>query len=266
MIKVCVTGIAGRMGGRIASLVLQEGDIKMVGATEGEGHPTIGDDVGKAIGVDAINVRVSNNLEEAASKADIIVDFTTPVATLKNAKYSSMTRKPMIIGTTGFSSKEQKELETLARQFPCVISPNMSIGVNVMFEISKQLAQLLGNEFDIEIIEAHHRKKVDSPSATAIKLGEIVADASGREFKSAAKFERYGHIGERKPNEIGIQTIRGGDIVGEHTIMFCGLGERLELTHKALNRDIFARGAIHALRWVVGKPPGIYSMKDVMGI
>ena len=266
MIKVVVTGAYGRMGSRILKLLLNEKGIEVVGATERHGHPSLGNDAGEVVGEKRINVSLSESLEVSASQADVIVDFTSPQASINHVKYASMTGKPMVIGTTGFSSKEQKELETLARQFPCVISPNMSIGVNVMFEISKQLAQLLGNEFDIEIIEAHHRKKVDSPSGTAIKLGEIVADASGREFKSAAKFERYGHIGERKPNEIGIQTIRGGDIVGEHTIMFCGLGERLELTHKALNRDIFARGAIHALRWVVGKPPGIYSMKDVMGI
>jgi 4-hydroxy-tetrahydrodipicolinate reductase len=145
------------------------------------------------------------------------------------------------------------------------MSPNMSIGVNVMFEVAKKLAEFLGHEFDVEIIEAHHRFKADSPSGTALKLGEVVAEALGRDFKKVARFERYGRIGERGKEEIGIQAIRGGDIIGEHTLIFCGVGERVEFTHRALSRDNFARGAIRALKWVVGKPPGIYTMKDVLG-
>jgi len=266
MIKVVVTGAYGRMGSRILKLLLNEKGIEVVGATERHGHPSLGSDAGEVVGEKRINVSLSESLEVSASQADVIVDFTSPLASINHAKYASMTGKPMVIGTTGFTSGEQKELATLAKKFPCVVSPNMSIGVNVMFGVAKQLAELLGKEFDIEIIEAHHRKKVDSPSGTAIRLGEIVADASGRDFKNVVKFERHGQIGERAPNEIGIQTIRGGDIVGEHTIMFCGLGERLELTHRALNRDNFARGAIHALRWVIGRSPGIYSISDVMGI
>jgi 4-hydroxy-tetrahydrodipicolinate reductase len=172
----------------------------------------------------------------------------------------------MVIGTTGFRSDEKIRLEELAGKFPCVVSPNMSIGVNVMFEITKKLAELLGNEFDVEIIEAHHRQKKDSPSGTAIRLGEIVAEATGRDFSDVARFERHGHVGERGLNEIGIQAIRGGDIIGEHCVLFCGNGERVELTHRATNRDNFARGAIRALRWIIGKPPGIYTMRDVLGI
>ncbi len=266
MIKTAIAGIAGKMGGRILSLIREEEGIKIIGATERQGHPIIGKDVGVYAGGDQIGVLVSDKIEEAAFDADVIVDFTSPGAALSNAEYASKTGKAMVIGTTGFSEYEKKELESLAKGFPCVISPNMSIGVNVMFEVAKRLAQLLGDGFDVEIIEAHHRFKADAPSGTALRLGEVVAEALGRDFREAARFERYGRIGERKGDEIGIQTIRGGDIVGEHTLIFCGIGERLELTHRALSRDNFARGAIRALKWVVGKPPGIYTMKEVLGI
>lgn len=266
MIKVAITGVAGRMGGSIVSLLKHEKDIEIAGAAEREGHPVIGKDVGTVIGAGEIGILISEKIEEAASSADAIIDFTTPGATLRNAEYASKTGKPVVIGTTGFSEEEKRRLEELARSFPCVISPNMSVGVNVMFEAARRLTELLGDEFDIEIIEAHHKHKADSPSGTALKLGEVIAEAARRDFKEAARFERYGRIGERKKNEIGIQTIRGGDVAGEHTVMYLGMGERIELTHRASSRDNFAGGAIRALKWVVGKPPGIYTMKDVLGI
>ncbi len=266
MVKVAIAGVAGRMGGRILLLIREEDGIEIVGTMEKEGHTAIGKDAGMVVVGMEIGIRVSDRIEEAASESDAIIDFTTPGATLAHAEYASKKGKAMVIGTTGFSQQEQKRLEELAKGFPCVISPNMSIGVNVMFDVAKRLAELLGDEFDIEIIEAHHRHKADSPSGTALRLGEVVAEALGRDFKEVGRFERYGRIGERKKEEIGIQTIRGGDIVGEHTVIFCGLGERIELTHRATNRDNFARGSIHALKWVVGKPPGIYAMKDVLGI
>jgi 4-hydroxy-tetrahydrodipicolinate reductase len=266
MIRVAVTGVAGRMGGRILSLLLQEDGIEIVGATEAEGNPALGKDAGIVAGMRGINILLSDKIEEAASTADAIVDFTTPSATLKNAEYASETGKAMVIGTTGFKEEEQKRITELAESFPCVISPNMSIGVNVMFDIAKKLAAFLGNEFDVEIIETHHKHKIDCPSGTALRLGEVVAEALGRDFKKVARFERYGQIGERKKEEIGIQTIRGGDVVGEHTVIFLGAGEKIELTHKASNRDNFAKGAIRAIKWVVGKPPGVYTMKDVLRI
>jgi 4-hydroxy-tetrahydrodipicolinate reductase len=266
MIKVVVAGVSGRMGRRILSLLRDEGEIKVVGATERGGHSILGKDVGMVMGLGELKVHVTDRIDEAAAGADAIIDFTTPDSTLSNAEYASNTRKGMVIGTTGFSEEEKGRLEGLAENFPCVLSPNMSIGVNVMFEVAKRIAELLGDGFDIEIIEAHHRHKADSPSGTALRLGEAVAEATRRNFKEVARFERYGRIGERKRDEIGIQTVRGGDIVGEHTVMYCGIGERIELTHRALNRDNFARGAIRALKWIVGKPPGIYTMKDVLGI
>jgi 4-hydroxy-tetrahydrodipicolinate reductase len=266
MINVLVTGAAGRMGKQIISLLFQEEGIELVGATEVEGHPSIGKDVGDVIGTGKMGILVSDNLGKAASRADVVVDFTHPNATLDAASYASSEGKPMVIGTTGFSPDEKVRLEKLATGFPCVISPNMSIGVNVMFEITKQLAELLGNEFDIEVIEAHHRHKKDSPSGTAMRLGEIIAESTGGNFSKVARFERHGHIGERRLNEIGIQAIRGGDIIGEHSVWFCGNGERVELTHRATNRDNFARGAIRALRWIIGKPPGVYTMRNVLGL
>lgn len=265
MINVSVTGAAGRMGKQIITLLLQEDDIEVVGATEIDGHPSIGKDVGEIIGIERIGVLVSDNLDKAASKADVVVDFTNPKATLDAASYASSKRKPMVIGTTGFSRDEKIRLEKLAKGFACVISPNMSVGVNVMFEITKKLAELLGNEFDIEVIEAHHRNKKDSPSGTAIRLGEIIAESTGRDFSEVARFDRHGHVGERRPNEIGIQAIRGGDIIGEHCVWFCGNGERIELTHRATDRNNFASGAIRALRWIIGKPPGVYTMRNVLG-
>jgi dihydrodipicolinate reductase len=266
MIKVAVAGVAGRMGVRILSLLQNEDGVSVTGATEKEGHPALGKDVGIIAGLKELGVRVSDKIDTAAEGADAIIDFTIPISTLGNAEYASRTGKSMVIGTTGFSEEEKRRLEKLAEGFPCLMSPNMSIGVNVMFEVAKRIAEFLGDEFDVEIIEAHHRYKADSPSGTALRLGEEIADALGRDFKEAARFDRYGRIGERKKDEIGIQTVRGGDIVGEHTVMYCGVGERIELTHRALSRDNFARGAIRALKWVVGKPPGIYTMKDVLGI
>ena len=266
MIKVAITGVAGRMGGRILSLLQEEDGIKIVGATEKEGHSSIGKDIGNLAGGVKIGVQVSDRIEVAATNADAIIDFTTAAGTLSNAFYASKKGKAMVVGTTGFLEEERKRFEKLTKEFPCVISPNMSIGVNVMFEVSKMIAGYLGTEFDVEIIEAHHKHKADSPSGTALRLGEAIAEALGRDFKKVARFERHGRIGERGKEEIGIQAIRGGDIIGDHTVIFCGTGERIEFTHRALSRDNFAMGAIRALKWVVGKPPGIYTMKDVLGI
>ncbi len=266
MINVLVTGAAGRMGRQIISLLLQEDGIELIGATEIEGHPSVGNDVGEIVGAGKIGVLVSDNLDKAALGADAIVDFTNPEATLDAASYASSMGKPMVIGTTGFSQDQKMRLEELASKFACVISPNMSIGVNVMFEITKKLAESLGNEFDIEVIEAHHRDKKDSPSGTAMRLGEIIAESTGRNFSKVARLGRHGYVGKRGPDEIGIQAIRGGDIIGEHSVWFCGNGERVEVTHRATDRDNFARGAILALRWIIGKPPGVYDMRNVLGL
>ena len=266
MIKTAISGACGRMGKSITSVLAADGDIQITGASEMEGHPGVNTNLGEMIGNKNIDVNISDDILKAFSGAEVIVDFTSPESTLKNLKYASENGKSMVIGTTGFSDQEKEELEKLASDIPCVISPNMSIGVNILFEISKKVASLVGDSYDIEIVETHHRKKVDSPSGTAIGLAKAVCEGVGSRLDDVARYERYGKIGERKKGEIGIQTLRGGDVVGDHTVMYMGEGERIELTHKASSRDNFSRGVLMAVKWLHGKSPGIYSMKDVLGL
>lgn len=266
MIKVTIIGVGGKMGRSIFSALSSDEEISVSGGTEMQGHELIGKDLGEAMGVGNSGVTISGNIEDAASGSDIIVDFTAPESTLLNAKYASENNKSIVIGTTGFSSEQKNTLKKLLQSVPTVISPNMSIGVNLLFELSKNVSKILGGEFDVEIVEAHHRNKVDSPSGTALGLAESVAEGLSVNLDDNAVYERHGNIGKRKENEIGIQTIRGGDVVGDHTVMFLGDGERIELTHKALSRNNFSKGVLRAVKWLPGKTPGIYSMKDVLGI
>ncbi len=266
MIKVSIMGVAGRMGQTILRQLNNENDVHIVGATEIVSHPELGSDIGILSGQGELGISISDNVEDACINAEVIVDFTAPLSTLNNARYAASNGKSMVVGTTGFTEEEKKELYQLAKKFPCVFSPNMSIGVNVMFEATKKLAEILGDDYDIEIIEAHHKHKIDAPSGTALRLGESAAEGLGRDFNKVARYERHGAIGERKEKEIGMQTIRAGDIVGEHTVMFCGAGERIELTHRAMSRDNFAKGVVRAVKWIPGKPAGIYTMKQVLGI
>lgn len=266
MVNVSVMGVTGRMGRSILNLLNQDSEIDIVGATEAPGHGALGVDAGTVAGIGDIGVSIVEDIAQASERADVIVDFTAPGPTLKSAGYAAANGKSIVIGTTGFTDEEKKRLEGLCSQIPCVIAPNMSIGVNVVFEMTKKLAQVLGDDYDVEIIEAHHKHKMDSPSGTALRLGEAAAEGLKRNFSEVSRFERYGNIGERPSDEIGMQTIRGGDIVGEHTVMFCGQGERVELTHRAWNRDNFAKGVLRATKWLNGKAPGIYTMKDVLGL
>lgn len=266
MIKVTIVGVGGKMGRSIFSSLNIDEDVSVSGGTEAEGHELVGRDLGEAIGSGSSGVIISDNIVDAASGADIIVDFTTPESTLQNAKYASENGKSIVIGTTGFSAEQKNTLNDLLQKVPAVISPNMSIGVNLLFELSKNVSKILGGEFDVEIVEAHHRNKVDSPSGTALGLAESVAEGLDVNLDDNAVYERYGNTGKRKNNEIGIQTIRGGDVVGDHTVMFLGDGERIELTHRALSRSNFSKGVLRAVKWLPGKAPGIYSMKDVLGI
>ena len=196
------------------------------------------------------------NINDAASEADVIVDFTAPESTLLNAEHAAKNNKSIVIGTTGFSAGQKTALNKFLELVPSVISPNMSIGVNLLFELSKNVSKIVGDDFDVEIIEAHHRNKVDSPSGTALGLAESVADGLGVNLDDNAVYERHGNIGKRNDKEIGIQTIRGGDVVGDHTVMFLGDGERIELTHKALSRDNFSRGVLRAVKWLPGQKTG----------
>ena len=265
VIKVAVVGVCGRMGMSIASLAGMDEDIELVGATEVPGHVSIGRDLGDLVEGAGPGVSVSDSIEVAARAADVIIDFTVPEATLAHAEYSVRNEKSMVIGTTGFTSEQREKLLRLLNRIPCVLSPNMSVGVNVLFEISRQVASHLGESYDAEIFETHHRGKADSPSGTAIALAEAVAAGLGSELKDVARYERHGRIGARKRGEIGIQTLRGGDVVGDHTVMFLGDGERVELTHKATSRENFSSGALRAAKWIPGKSPGVYAMRDVLG-
>ncbi len=265
LLKAGVVGVEGKMGSTILSLLINSNEFEVVGATELSGSPAIGKDIGVLTASAEQGTKVKEKIEDAFKDADGIIDFSSPASTLQTAEYAAKNCKALVIGTTGFSDKQKKSLLKLAQSFPCVFSPNMSVGVNVMFEMSKKLTELLGNDFDIEILESHHRNKKDSPSGTALKIAEVVSQSLNKNLSDIAVYSRHGNIGKRKKGEIGIQTLRGGDVVGEHSLIFYGDGERIEFTHKASSRDTFARGAIRALKWVSDRPAGLYSMKDVLG-
>lgn len=266
MIRITVCGAAGRMGSRIVALSKDYGDLKVVGAVEAKGHPKLGQDVGTVAGVGRLEVTLTDSLESVIDGSDIVINFTNPEATLEHLEIVSKFKKSIVIGTTGFSNEQVKIIHEAAKEIPIVLSPNMSIGVNLLFKVLKDIAKVLGDDYDIEIVEAHHRMKKDAPSGTAIKMAKVIAEALGRDFDEVAVYARKGIIGERTKREIGIQTVRAGDIVGEHTVLFGGLGERIEITHRASSRDTFARGALKAAKWLYGKPAGLYDMGDVLEI
>jgi 4-hydroxy-tetrahydrodipicolinate reductase len=263
MIKVIIAGAAGRMGARLVGLMEESAALTLVAAVEKKGHVAVGEDAGELAGCSSNLVIIEDDLSACIGRGDVIIDFSSPQATLEHARIAATNRKAMVIGTTGFSAIELDELRSLARQFPCVFSPNMSVGVNMLFKMIAEMARTLHEDYDIEVIEAHHRLKKDAPSGTALKMAEVLAKAIGKDLEQAAVYTRKGMI-ERKRGEIGIQTIRAGDIVGDHTIIFGGMGERIEITHRAQSRDTFVRGALRAARWVVKQPPGLYDMLNVL--
>ncbi|MEW6162084.1 MAG: 4-hydroxy-tetrahydrodipicolinate reductase [Nitrospirota bacterium] len=266
MVRIAVAGAAGRMGSRITALSREYPELKLTGAFEKKGHDAVGKDIGLVIGIGEIGIKLQDSLEDIIDNVDVIIDFTTPSSTKENVRLSAKKGRAMVIGTTGFSRDEMKEIEASIKNIPCVMSSNMSAGVNLLLKVLQNTAKVLGDEYDIEIIEAHHRMKKDAPSGTAMKMAQLIADAINRNLDEVAVYTRKGLIGERTRKEIGIQTIRAGDIVGEHTVIFGGLGERIEITHKASSRDTFARGALKAAMWVYGKPAGLYDMQDVLGL
>lgn len=266
MIRAAIAGVAGRMGSRIAQMINESEALELTAGFEFAKHPQVGGDIAQVIGGAPTGVKVAAGIEEVLDQADVIIDFTNASASLSHLQAAAKAGKAMVIGSTGFTQEQLEEARKLAISVPCVLTPNMSMGVNILFKVVADVARLLGEGFDVEIIEAHHRHKKDAPSGTALKLAEVVAQSLGRDLKKTGVFERYGLIGERTPEEIGVQTIRGGDIVGEHTVMFAGLGERIEITHRAHSRDNFARGALRAACWVVNQPPGLYDMHDVLGV
>jgi 4-hydroxy-tetrahydrodipicolinate reductase len=254
------------MGVRIIHMIRQSNDVELAAAFERPDHPGVGSDVGQVVGLGNLGLKVAGSLKEVMGLGEVLIDFTSPDATVENLKVASAANLAMIIGTTGLSGSSLDQVKALARSTRCVMSPNMSVGVNVMFKIAGEMAKVLGKDYDMEILEVHHRFKKDAPSGTATRLAQILASATDRDLDDAAVYQRKGIIGERTSKEIGIQTWRAGDITGEHTILFGGIGERLELTHRAHNRDNFARGAVRAAAWVVRQPVGLYDMMDVLGL
>jgi len=265
MIKIAVCGAAGRMGQRII-VAAKEAGCTVSGALERPGHELIGQDAGVVSGCGLLGVSITDDLNAVVSACDVLIDFTTPKVSLKNIEVCGLKKKSIVIGSTGFTPEERELAAELAKDIPVVLAPNMSVGVNVCFKVLKDVAKTLGDDFDVEIVELHHNKKKDSPSGTAVRMGEVVAEALGRDYNKVANYHREGICGERTKEEIGMQTVRGGDIVGEHTVYFIGMGERIEISHRAMTRDMFSRGSVRAAKWVVGKTPGLYDMQDVLGL
>ena len=251
---------------RLVALTQETQDLELAGAIEMKGHPSLGMDAGEVAQIGKTGILLTENLHTSLVNGDVVIDFTGPASCLSNLQQVVNTSKAMVIGTTGFSNEELSKLKSLATNIPCVFSPNMSVGINVLVNTIGKIAKSLGEIYNIEVIEAHHNKKKDAPSGTALKLAEALADGMEWDLKEVGVYARHGITGERKIREIGMQTIRAGDIVGDHTIMFGGPGERIEITHRAHTRDTFARGALRAAAWVVHQPPGLYSMNNVLGL
>lgn len=266
MVNIVVAGAAGRMGKRIIGMLNETDGVSLSGAFEHPSSPFVGQDAGQVAGLGESGIKIHGSLGEVIESGDALIDFTVPEATMENLKEAASSGKAVVIGTTGFSDENFREIREIARDISCVLAPNMSVGVNVMFKIAAEMAKILGREYDIEVIEAHHRLKKDAPSGTAVGLAKRLAEATERDFDNTAVYARKGIIGKRTDEEIGIQAIRAGDITGDHTVLFGGIGERLELTHRAHNRDNFARGAVRAAKWIVNQAAGLYDMQDVLGL
>lgn len=266
MIRACIAGVGGKMGSRILNAIRAEEDFTVSGAFEKPESPHIGLDAGLLSGAGPLEVTVAAGIEQALSRgADVVIDFTAPAASLHHARVCAERKVALVVGTTGFSAQAKAELAGHSQKIPLVMAPNMSVGVNVLFRMVADAARALGKGYEVEIVEMHHRAKQDAPSGTALRLAEVAADALGLDPQAACVYQRHGDIGPRKPGAIGVQTLRGGDVVGEHTVYFLADGERLELSHRATSRDNFARGAVRAARFIAGKAPGLYDMQDVLG-
>ncbi len=263
-IRAIVVGAAGRMGGRIIHTIRETPGIKLTGALERSDHPSLGSDIGEVHGLGKLGVALEREFKKEVG--DVIINFSSPQASMESLEFARKAGAAIVIGTTGLSQDQLGMMKVVSKEIRCVFSPNMSVGMNVMFRLAEEVAEVLGPDYDIEILEAHHRLKKDSPSGTAVRLGELISKALGRDFARVGVYGRKGLIGQRTKEEIGMQVIRAGDIVGEHTLLFGGIGERLEIVHRAHSRDNFARGAVRAALWVVDQPNGLYDMQDVLGL
>ena len=263
--RVAVAGASGRMGRMLIEAIRGSGDCVLAGALDLPGSPGLGQDAAAFLGHTS-GVRITDDLHAGLQGADVLIDFTRPEGTLAHLSIASRAGVRMVIGTTGFDEAGKAALAQAARTIPIVASPNMSVGVNATLKLLDMAARILSQGYDIEIIEAHHRHKVDAPSGTALKMGEVVAAALGRKLADVAVYGRQGVTGERDPSSIGFAAIRGGDVVGDHTVLFAGLGERIEISHKASSRHGYASGSLRACRWLMSRDPGLYDMQDVLGL
>jgi len=266
VIRIAIVGAAGRMGQSLAQAQQLANDIELTAAIEKTDNPSVGRDVGEIAGLGPLHLLISDDLEAVIDSFDVLIDFTHPIPCLSHLEICRRYGKRIVIGTTGFDDQQKNQIADAARGMAIVLAPNMSVGVNLTLKLLEITAKVLGDDSDIEIIEAHHRHKVDAPSGTALRMGEVVAGVLGRDLKESAVFGREGQTGERKQNTIGFSTIRAGDIVGEHTVMFAHEGERVEISHKASSRMTFANGAMRAVSWVMTKQTGLYDMQDVLGL
>jgi 4-hydroxy-tetrahydrodipicolinate reductase len=254
------------MGSRLVALLQQETELRLAAALEAPGHPALGRDAGESAGVGRIGIPIAADVEAALGRDRILIEFSVPEASLAHARLVERHGGRAVIGTTGFSAAQREELARIGRGAPLLVSPNMSVAVNVAFKVLADMARMLGDDYDVEIVETHHRFKKDAPSGTALRMAEVVAQALGRDLATTAVYDRHDRLAERTRKEIGMAALRSGDVVGEHTVSFASLGERLELTHRAHSRDNFARGALRGARFIATARPGLYSMQDVLGL
>jgi 4-hydroxy-tetrahydrodipicolinate reductase len=250
----------------VVACLAEARDLRLAGALEAAGHPAVGRDAGEVAGIGARGVAIESDAGPLITASRLLIEFSIPEATLSHLRLVASAGARAVIGTTGFSPSQREEIGALARRAAILLAPNMSVAVTLAYSVLATMARALGDEYDVEIVETHHRYKKDAPSGTALRMAEVLAEALGRDLDAVAVYGRQGHPGERPPREIGIMSLRSGDVVGEHTVSFGTLGERIELTHRAHSRDTFARGALRATRWMAGRPPGLYSMQDVLGL
>lgn len=264
-LPITVAGASGRMGHMLIEAILASHDCRLAGALDIAASPVLGQDAGAPLG-QVTGTRITADLQAGLSGSACLIDFTRPEGTMAHLKICRELGVKAVIGTTGFTEAQKTEIADLAKDMAIVMAPNMSVGVNVTLKLLQMAAQAMATGYDIEIIEAHHRHKVDAPSGTALKMGEVIADAIGRDLKECAVYERYGHTGERDPSTIGFSTIRGGDIVGDHTVLFAGIGERIEVTHKSSSRATYAQGSLRAVRYLATQQRGLFDMFDVLNL
>ncbi|MEY2341014.1 4-hydroxy-tetrahydrodipicolinate reductase [Acidithiobacillus sp. IBUN Pt1247-S3] len=265
-IRVALAAAAGKMGKAIVAALSEQSDLQLVAALGRPGASALGEDVGRLAGLAELGVPLSAQLAEALAQADVLIDFSPADAALCHLRAAAQVQRPVVLGSTGFSADQQMELQELSRQIPLLAAPNMSVGINVLLALLPRVVASMGEDYDIEIIEAHHSQKRDAPSGTALALGRAAAAGRNAELDELACWDRNGVSGPRGKGSIGFATLRAADVVGEHSVWLAGAGERLELTHRASSRRNFAEGALRAARWVHGRAPGLYDMQDVLGL